>query len=200
MADCEECGLAYLESEPSNTKFHRYIYDRRIGGPRTTLPDGIYFLNPTSSYRLRHLAQGAAQIAERETNDELPSFTVREGLDPRHEPELAFRVVDNRVIGLIVTRLRPCTHIGSLDAFVHLDGLGWRPAKARRVPRLLRRTIDMIWVAKAHRRGGDIAWALVEAITGHCGIAVGDLAHSLPFTEAAVRFWTKRGLTDVYLG
>jgi hypothetical protein len=96
-----------------------------------------------------------------------------------------------------VTRLRPSDCRATLASFQDwLDG--WRPTAGEHVPETQRRSIDMIWVLK-RSRGGNIAWTLVEAMAEHLGIAVGELAHSLPFTEAAVRFWTKRGLTDIYL-
>lgn len=197
MADCAECGFRYLESEPSNVRAHRNIHDRAVNGPKTTLPDGIYFVNPGSHRRLRQLAYGAAQIARQDTGYDFPSFTVWDRPDHRYQPELAMQVLDNRVVGLVVTRMRPCRHRASLSSFADRDG--WRPVVTEKVPEERRRTIDMLWVLRKKRGGGDIAWGLVEAVAQHCGTNVGAVAHSLPFTEAALRFWVKRDLTDIYV-
>jgi hypothetical protein len=199
MPVCEECGFGYVETIPSNVCAHRYVHDRTVNGPRTTRPDGIYFVNPSSPRGLRSITYGAAQLAQNDTQYDFPCFTVWDRPDPQYQPEAAIQVLQNRVVGLVVTRIRPCRFRAPLDSFADRDGFGWRPTDGERVPREHRRSIDMLWVLAERRGGGDIAWALVEAIARHCGTNVEALGHCLPFTAAAVRFWLNRDLTEVYL-
>jgi hypothetical protein len=95
--------------------------------------------------------------------------------------------------------MRPCQNCAELDSFREGDFGYWRPSQIEEVEVTRRRAIDMIWVLRKHRGGGEIAMGLVRALGEHCGLAIEEFAHETPFTAAAVRFWSRQGLSAVFL-
>lgn len=195
---CPECGLGYLPNIPSEVEFHDAFHDEHVYGPPTTLSDGMHFVTPESPPEMRKAAGDVARVARRDTPYDFPPYCAEEQPSDS-KPVITMEVRGGRAIAIIVTREKDIECRVSLDDF-ELNSMthSWRPTKGEKVAPHRRRAIEFIWVLQK-QRGTGVADRLLRDLQGHLGEPLRELAHALPFTEAAMKFWRKRGVNEFYI-
>ena len=169
---CELCGLDYARGNPEDQQYHRAYHDRAINGRRTKLADGRHLVTHGSPMGLQKLAEWAAIEANRETQYDFASFHAKKQNVDEYNTKVIISVNKARVISLIVSRERDSEMRARLEDFDDDKFTGWQPTKAQAVPPTKRRTVDMIWVLKTHRRQGE-ARALIQALADAFHLQVG---------------------------
>lgn len=144
------------------------------------------------------MAGDTSRIAKRDTPYDFPSYTADEGQFP-YRPIVALDVVGGRSVAIVVTRERDCEYRALLADFKSGGPVNlWKPTKAEQVKRHRRRAIEFMW-ALQRVRGQGVVDRLLESLTEYLKQPLDQLAQSTPFTQSAVDFWRKRGITQFYL-
>ncbi|HMD84120.1 MAG TPA: hypothetical protein VKO18_05415 [Terriglobia bacterium] len=195
---CPECGFGYVPEISSEIERHNAFHDEHVYGPATGLSDGIHFVTPESPPELRKTAGDAARVARRDTPYDLPLYSAEEQPSDSN-PIIALEVHEGRAIAIIVTREKDIEYRVSLDDFEpNSMTQSWRPTKGEKVAPHRKRAIEFIWVLQ-RQRGTGVPDRLLRDLQGHIGHPLCEFAHALPFTEAAVKFWRKRGVNEFYI-
>jgi len=176
---------------------HVRVHDEEENGPPSQMNDGSYIVSLEDSQALQHLAELAFRVGKRETPYDFPLFTA--GELSTNEPVAAIQVLGCRVIAGVLTRVRSCEQRTQLANFERSSGDGlWRPTGGETIESHKRRAIEFIWVHKRRRGKGALNGSLAK-LTQHIGLPISEFSHSLPFTEAAIKFWRKRSLDSIYV-
>jgi hypothetical protein len=153
---------------------------------------------PESPSELRNAAGNAARVAKRDTPYDFPLYCAEEQ-PSEGNPIIVLEVREGRAIAMILTREQNCKGVASLDDFeLNSFRRSWRPTKAKQVARHRRRAIMFIWVLQ-NQRGKGLLNRMLGELEANLGHPLDELAHDLPFTEAAVKFWRKRAVRELYV-
>lgn len=191
IVTCNECGLKFFRGAPEDELNHQQYHDEAVNGPQAGMADGYHTVDCRSPLSVRQATQRAAVLAKRDAHYDFPAY-VADDDDP--ETRAVILVQNGHIVALIVTSNQECRYTIDLEQYsravndVALD----------EIEQHNRTAIEMIWVLKSHR-GSAVAKELVAALSKELHIGSNELAHTLPFTEAALRFWQKLGITRAYV-
>jgi hypothetical protein len=161
------------------------------------MEDGVHIVSLDDSQSVQFIVEQAFRVGKRDTPYDFPLFTA--GESSTNNPIAAIQIQNGRAIAGVLTRLRSCEHQAQLANFNRSswDGL-WRPSQYETIASHPRRAIEFIWVHKRHRGGKKLDCTFGE-LERHLGFPGSELSHSLPFTEAALNFWRKKALGNMYI-
>ena len=194
---CRVCGYSYVVGLQEDEERHRCFHDEEENGPASDMNDGICIVSLEDSQPSQQIAEQVFRIGKRETPYDFPLFTA--GEPSTNEPIAAIQILGGRAIAGVLTRIRSCEQRGQLANFEQnsLDGL-WRPPCGETIELHHRRAIEFIWVHKRHRGKGVLDGVLAK-LGQQIGLPISEFSHSLPFTEAAIKFWRNRSDGNIYL-
>jgi hypothetical protein len=194
---CKVCGYDYVLGLPEDEERHSRFHDEVDKGPLADMNDGVYIVSLNDPQPLQRMAEQAFRLGKREAHYDFDLFTV--GEHTSDDPISTVRVRGGRAIAGVLTRVRSCQQKADLSNFKRstLDRL-WRPSGREKIELHDRRAIEFIWVHRKHR-GQEILDLCLDEIQRHCGLPLPEFSHSLPFTEAALKFWRKRSLGNTYI-
>jgi hypothetical protein len=194
---CKACGFSYVIGLKEDEERHARFHDEEEYGPMSYMNDGIYIVSLENTQPLRHMAEQAFRVGNREAQYDFALFMADE--KSTNQPIAAIDTIGGHAIAGVLTRNRSCEYRTSLEEF-ELCALGgrWRPKRGEAIEPHNRRAIEFIWVHKKYR-GEKVLDGCLAKLTEHIGHPISEFSHSLPFTEAAVKFWRKRSLGSIYI-
>jgi hypothetical protein len=193
---CTVCRFDYVLGLPEDEERHARFHDEEENGPPSDIDDGIHIISLEDSQSLQLAAERAFQVGNREANYDFPLFTAGEA--STNTPVAAIQILNGRAISGVLTRLRSCERRADLASFNLSWGGRWQPSHSEPIKPQQRRSIEFIWVHKRHR-GKRMLDESFNELERHFGIPISELSHSLPFTEAALKFWRKKRLRLMYI-
>jgi hypothetical protein len=193
---CKVCGFSYVLGLPEDEERHARFHDEEENGPSSDIDYGIHTISLEDSESLQFTAEQVFRVGNRETNYDFPLFTV--GESSTNQPVAAIQILNGRAIAGVLTRLRPCDRRAQLASFILSWDGRWRPSQSEAIAPQQRRSIEFIWVHRRHRGKETLNHSLTE-LERHFGIPTSELSHTLPFTEAALKFWSKKMLGTMYI-
>lgn len=188
---CRDCNLKYVRGDQEDDLHHDRYHDEAVNGPKVENPDGYYTVNSGSPLSIRLATGRAAVLAKRDADYDFPSY-VEDDDDPATMALIL--VLKGRIVALIVSRKQQCCHTVDLEEY----GRALDEIPLTQVPPHSRTAVEMIWLLKANR-GSSVAMDLVQTLAKQFHMEYGELAHLMPFTDAALKFWRKLGITTAYV-